>query len=1205
VIKVNNAYENNLKNISVDIPKNKITTVIGVSGSGKSSLIYNVLAAEAQRQEKIDSGHATCLDYAVRPKFENIENLPYCITLKQRGLSESISSTLATVSGLHELLRAELTQYGEIIGENGNAITEPSISDIRSYIQRYYPQSNIQLFATVCDEKYTDGKIELAVLKENYITEAVFISSYDNKERLKKSISVKSLNKNYKHTILVPFNTLDELDKHQELALENFRLKVDTLYLKFNTDYIDIKTGKIYQKKSTQLLSFNSSSKYSGKCGNCHGLGIIDAIDLANLIIKNKPLNENFLNLATNKTGGYKYISLYRDTIDKALKKSKIDASKTFSELSEDEKTVVTGLIYPKIIQHQAKLAIGKFIKPVICDVCKGTRLNYKANAIKLFGLNISEFLGKTVDDLYLFLYDKTVHHKKILALLWSLKKTTLGYLPLERTTNTLSGGEMQRLKFSIELNGDYKGLLYILDEPSSGLHPYNNHQMISLIKELCDRGNTVITSEHNQDYIQSSDHIIELGYGSGCNGGEIVFSGKPNKVIGSEFVREKIKIDLNQSLRLIAVNVNNINDENFIIPLHCLVSITGVSGSGKSSLIHQALVPNIKQYLDDKSINPSLIKEIKNIEKINSIVELTQSQIGLNSRSIVATYLNIFDEIRQMFSTLERAKEFSFDKSDFSFNSSGGCETCKGLGVVDENICPSCLGTKYKPEILDITFNGLNIISILDKPISELLTFFNHDKLNFSLQTLNKLGLSHLSLGRETPTLSGGEAQRLKLSETLIASYKKITNGGFLFILDEPTTGLNAKDTTKIYTIFDEIISLNNSIIIIEHNLDFIKNSDFIIDIGIGGGNSGGKKLFEGQYEELLRHKKSLTAKAFNGEYERAKTIDIDLSHLKQKVFSNNKKSNCHRFYLDDGHFDVEKEFYKNHQVITDNKQHKYFKEKNELFEFVKFIKEYEVFFNPYITELFKYKIVPSSLKKEKLKQLKKLGFKISAKDVNEDEWQFRIKATDIKKAYNFGNGWVTVVTKDKTYECFTRLVSIKNKIIGTPKINEQTFNVYLNGCIYCNSSGIKQSYDRSLIISDESKSILEDDFLCFPLKLQLKSIVTKFLKEGLFDFTLPFNQLNNNEKNIFLFGFEEYTFLKPNGKKTTLSDYIYWKGLYSLIYDNLNKIEIEDRIRDSKKEQTCPFCENGFSSDVVFYTLNGTSIIDYLQKNLTKKFT
>ena len=373
---------------------------------------------------------------------------------------------------------------------------------------------------------------------------------------------------------------------------------------------------------------------------------------------------------------------LYQDTIEQTLKKNKIDKHKTYFDLSTDEQNIIKNLIFPKISQHQGQPSIGKFIKSIPCTECNGTRLNYKANAVKIHGLNISELLSKTVNELYFFLSDKKLHHKKILTVLESLKKATLEYLTLDRTTDTLSGGELQRLKLSLELNSEYKELLYILDEPSVGLHPFNNNQIIHLIESLRDKENTIIISEHSQDYIKNSDYMIELGVGSGNAGGEVVFTGKTKKLQDTAYLRNKIKIDFNNALELISVNANNIKNENFIIPLNCLVAISGVSGSGKSSLIHKALIPNIKQYIADKSIDESLTQKIKNIEKIAAVVELTQSQIGINSRSIVATYLNIFDEIRNIFASLEISKEFGFDKSYFSFNSvEGACETCKGLG--------------------------------------------------------------------------------------------------------------------------------------------------------------------------------------------------------------------------------------------------------------------------------------------------------------------------------------------------------------------------------------------------------------------------------------------------------------------------------------------------------------------------------------------
>ncbi|MDQ7085271.1 MAG: ATP-binding cassette domain-containing protein [Sulfurovum sp.] len=757
--------------------------------------------------------------------------------------------------------------------------------------------------------------------------------------------------------------------------------------------------------------------------------------------------------------------------------------------------------------------------------------------------------------------------------------------MTLDRTTDTLSGGELQRLKFAMELNSDYKDLLYILDEPSTGLHPYNNYQMISLIKNLRDKGNTVIVSEHNRDYIKNSDYIIELGYGSGDAGGEIVFSGENKTFDDVEFTRVKLNIDLKNSIELLGVNANNIRNEDFLIPLNCLVAISGISGSGKSSLIHKVLVPTIKQYLADKTYNKDLVKEIKNLDSIKAIVELTQSQIGINSRSIVATYLNIFDKIRDIFSSSQIAKEFGFDKSYFSFNSIGACESCKGLGEVEEIICPNCLGQRYKAEVLDIRVKELNIFEILNTQIDKMSEIFEDEKLRFAFETLERLGLSHINLGRTTPTLSGGEAQRLKLAKTLIESFHKIKKGNFLFILDEPTTGLNAKDTAKIYSIFDEILSFHNSIIIIEHNQNIIKNSDFIIDIGIGSGKDGGKNLFSGSFENLLKHKTSLTAKAFNNDFENIKNIQIDTSNLSQKIYNNKKEPHCNKFYLDDKHFAVEKDFAKNYKVTTDDKNHKYFKTREELFTFIESLENIKISFNPFVTELFKYKKVPLGLKKEKIKHLKKLGFKIDLKDFEQDEWNYRIDSDTLQKAYNFGNGWITIKSENITYELFTRLVSIKNKIIGTPKIDEKTFNLYLNSCIYCDGTFSKEVYNQDLIIADKNKSILDSGFFHANIKFNLKGIITKFEKENLFDFTKPFNELSDEEKNIFLFGFKEYKFLKPKGRINAIGDYIRWQGIYKYVYDDLKKINIVDDIKKSQYSVECPFCSNGFKKEVAFY--------------------
>lgn len=583
MIKIQNAYENNLKNISVNIPINKITAIIGVSGSGKSSLIYNIIANEAKRKEKIDSGKADCFDYAVSSKVDKIDNLPYCVTLKQRGLRESISSTIGTVTRLHSLLRDEFVKEGKIISINNNIIIEPTIFDIKEFINKYYKEK-FELYAIVCDEEWTNGTKELTLLKSNNIDEAIFISSYDNLERIKKISTIKILNDKYSHTILVPILDMNYLENYKNIAVKNFMFRNKLVTFKFYRDYFDLETGILYQKKCSQLFSFNSNDQYSGKCLDCQGHGFIEIIADDILFKKDTTLDNNFINIPICKTGRYEHIILFPSTIIQELRQRKISLDQNYFDLSKEEKRVIQDIIYPKILTHKGKPSIGKFLEIIQCPICEGTRLNYKANAVKIDNLNISEMLHLTIDKLYQLLKDKKLHHLEIIIILESLRKATLGYLTLDRTTDTLSGGELQRLKLAIALNNDYKNLLYILDEPSIGLHAYNNYQMIHLIQSLRDKGNTVIISEHNQDYIKNSDFIVELGIGSGYKGGEIIFTGNKKEFEDIGLLRKKLEINLENSIELISVNMINAKFFAIIRPSFTMDS---------NSLSHWLLSPN------------------------------------------------------------------------------------------------------------------------------------------------------------------------------------------------------------------------------------------------------------------------------------------------------------------------------------------------------------------------------------------------------------------------------------------------------------------------------------------------------------------------------------------------------------------------------------------------------------------------------------
>lgn len=1202
MIKVTNAYENNLKNISLTIPENKITTFIGISGSGKSTLIYNVLANEAKRREKIDRGTARCLDYAVRAKFGEIENLPYAVTLKQRGLGRAISSTIATVTKIHDLLRKEFVKKGQIISDSGLVVNPPTEETIIQFIEKFHPNESLKYFTVVSNDRHTDGRKEIRALKEHAIEKAIFISSFDNKPKTKKISAVHKLNEKYSHTILVEFDHLHKIHDFKNISFDSYRIEGKSFSYQFDKDYFDLESGKIYQKISPQLLSFNSGSVLSGRCPHCGGRGLKETISIDLLFSKTQIIDRDFVNIPITNKGRFQHIVLLETTLKKALKDHSIDCSKTFFDLKKKDQKVITDLLFPKIYKHKGKPSIGKFIATVTCPGCKGSRFNKKANAVQLYGKSFNALLSSSIDELSYFFKQQKKAPLSILSILGSLQEATLGYLPLSRTTDTLSGGELQRLKLSVELNTTYNGLLYILDEPSTGLHPYNNQQMISLIKNLRDKGNTIVLSEHNHNYINHSDYIIKLGPGSGHSGGEITYTGKKKAIDKNIIYRKKLTVNLNEALILKGVSINNIKNEDFTIPLNCLVAISGVSGSGKSSLIHSIVVPNIKQYIADQTWNLSQLKILKNAKSVETIVELTQSQIGLNSRSIVATYLSVFDLIRDIYAAEELAKSSTLDKSHFSFNSSvGACSSCNGMGEIEGHICPSCLGDRYKPEVLAIKYKDFSIIELLNSPLNQLKSIFDHKKLIFSFRVLEKLGLSHLSLGRTTPTLSGGEAQRLKLAKILVDSYAKLKKGGFLLVLDEPTSGLSHQDIINIYHVFDELLSFGNSIIVIEHNLEVLRNSDFIIDIGLGSGKKGGKNIFSGRFEQLTNHLESLTAKALRAEFKSVEMISQHHLTLEKKKYQATAKPRCNSFYFNEKHFSIEKTYAKHYQISNQSKTIQYAKDKNSLLDLIKdFIadkKSYDIAFNPYTYELYTYKKVPLSIKKRKILHLKRLGFKLRNNDHLHAEWGFLVKAKDLETAYNFGNGWIVIIYNNNNYHFSTRLVSIEDKIVGSPTIDEKTFNTYLNSCQYCDGSNIKNAYDLHLIISDANKSILEKGFFNFTYEPSFKRAVNKFRTEGLFDFTKPFNTLSNDEKKIFLYGFREYKFLKKNGNPSKESDYTEWKGLYSYIYHSLSKIKIANEIRRSQHEVKCPFCEIGIDKEVNYYYINNKSIADLLK--------
>lgn len=932
---IKGANENNLKNIDLILPKNKLILFTGLSGSGKSSLAFNTIYEEGRRRyvDSLSSYARQFLGGTKKPLVDSIEGLSPAISIEQKTTHSNPRSTVGTTTEIYDYLRLLYAKVGKpFCPTHKIAISSQKTKDIIDSIYKNKQGSKIIILSPIVrGQKGTNQKLIEKLKQDGFLRVKIDNEMYSLDEEI-----VLEKNKNHNIDVVIDRVVLSEdtrerISESIAIALEYSKGIVDvdvlgdkitTYSQQFSCIHGDFEMPKI----ETKLFSFNSPY---GMCDDCKGIGVIIQPDI-DLIIPKKDLSieegalDKMPGMSSQNPEGLawqEFIALMKhkkipldvaieDLNEKQMNIIKYGTNEEFNYVLTSKEgrkyerhSSVEGLItklsrlYIETSSEEMRQWYAKFMSETPCKQCKGKRLNKYALAVKINELNIFELSSLSIEDGLSFIQNLKLDNQdqeiskmiinELISRLGFLKDVGLNYLTLTRTAETLSGGESQRIRLATQIGSKLTGVLYVLDEPSIGLHQSDNAKLIKTLKNMVNIGNTLIVVEHDEETILEADHIVDIGPKAGDNGGLVVAQGtieeiknNPNSLTG-QYLSRKLEIKTPSRRRkgnglfveVIGAVENNLKNIDAKFPLGKLIAVTGVSGSGKSTLVNEILVKALEQYLINGHIKPGKHKKINGIFNVDKIIKVSQSPIGKTPRSNPATYTSVFDDIRDVFANVELAKSRGYEKGRFSFNVSGGrCDKCQGDGVIKIEMqflptvyitCDHCDGKRYNYETLEVKYKGKSISNVLDMRVSEALTFFaNKPKIKEKLQTLEDVGLGYIKLGQSSTTLSGGEAQRIKLATHL----QKKPTGKTIFVLDEPTTGLHSYDVQNLLNILNRIVDNGDTVIVIEHNLDLIKCADYIIDLGIGGGVNGGRVIAKGTPEEIVKNEKSLTGKYLKG---------------------------------------------------------------------------------------------------------------------------------------------------------------------------------------------------------------------------------------------------------------------------------------------------------------------------------------------------
>lgn len=929
-IVVRGARSHNLKGIDVTIPRNQFVVITGLSGSGKSSLAFDTLYAEGQRRyvESLSAFARQFLGNVKRADVDSIEGLSPAISIDQKTTNRNPRSTVGTITEVNDYLRLLYARVGHpVCPTDHRPIESQSLDQMLEKVLALPERSRLQILAPVVYGKKGQHKRLLEKIQQlGYVRVRIDGELCDIGD-------LPSLNKAQKHNIDVVVDRIvlkegirarlaDSLETALRLT-EGYAL-VDVIEgeeILFSEHYACPLCGFTVGKIEPRLFSFNAPF---GRCPECDGIGSKMKVNKAAVVPDpSKTLEEGALVPWNSKSSGF-----YPAMLQQACEAFHIPMDQPFEKLtegqqqlllygSEDDQVfhfqyandfgkvtdknmpfegVMTNVArrYQQTVSHRMREVMGRYMAELPCVSCQGKRLNARALSVKVEGKDISEVTALSIGQAIQFLttlhltkQDEHIAHpilEELQARLHFLEEVGLDYLTLDRSAGTLSGGEAQRIRLATQIGSNLSGIMYVLDEPSIGLHQRDNDRLIKSLKRMRDLGNTLIVVEHDEETMRASDYLIDMGPGAGEHGGEVVASGTPEEVAKSsesltgQYLSGKLQIEVPTSrrphdkgwLHVRKAQENNLKGIDVDFPLGCFNVISGVSGSGKSTLVNEIIKKYLLRELNHAQVFPGKVQSIEGFEDLDKVIAIDQSPIGRTPRSNPATYTSVFDDIRDLFAQTNEAKLRGYQKGRFSFNTKGGrCEACKGDGIVKVEMnflpdifvpCEVCKGTRYNAETLEVRYKGKNIAEVLDLKIEEALEFFKAiPRIQRKLQAIVDVGLGYITLGQPAPTLSGGEAQRMKLASEL----QRVATGRTLYILDEPTTGLHVHDIKRLLAVLQRLVEEGNTVLVIEHNLDVIKSADYVVDLGPEGGEKGGSLLVQGTPEEV-----SQVAASYTGQY-------------------------------------------------------------------------------------------------------------------------------------------------------------------------------------------------------------------------------------------------------------------------------------------------------------------------------------------------